>query len=164
MVVAGFYVIYGFTLTPYKLSKVCSKYNQVYLNQIQKVEEKYPIKDDATSDDLECRLEDMNDEIRNMGFDNDIDVLDYEDHLNDNRFTLVRGSHYPRWTDYSDNGEVFFGLVQHYRMDPCGKEYPFKDFSKRQKHQLEQYCQNVFPDGEIEIEYHIYPDDCNCCS
>jgi hypothetical protein len=50
-------------------------------------------------------------------------------------------------------------------MDPCGKEYPFIDFSDKEKRDLELYCLSMFQlEDEIEIQYHIYPNDCNCCS
>lgn len=178
MVVAGFYVVYGFPLSSYTFSKVCSKYkDEVYALQKKAVKKKYrdkqisQVKNNlpiSQSDDEE----DMNEELVNLGFGehlgadkaDSLDVLNYEDKLDDDRFKIIRGSHYPRWTDYRECGEVFFGLSQQYSMDPAGKEYPFKDFTKEEKRELNEYCQSVFGNEEVEIQYHIYPDDCNCCS
>lgn len=174
MVVAGFYVIYGFPLTPYMLSKLCEKFDKEvfdkYRNEILK---KYPIAEDEDSDDELCRVEDMNDELQNDVKFEDFDcpvVINFAKYLDDKRFSIISGSHYPRWTTYNEEGEIFYGLTQHYSMDPCGKQFPFKEYSEEQKNALETYCQSMFAEelkqdpNFVSLQYHIYPDDCNCCS
>lgn len=77
----------------------------------------------------------------------------------DYMFELVYTPHEARWTTYK-NGDVYWGLVQHYSMDPCGSEYPFKMFPDEQK--FNDTLTKMFPGRKAK--YFIIPDDCNCCS
>ena len=82
---------------------------------------------------------------------------------------LIGGPHQVKSTNHDDYA-LYLGYSTHYGMEPYIKEFPFKDYNKEQKEQLQKFLKDVGYEKSKcdldyeELSYHILPDDCNCCS